>query len=361
MTVPINKRAMNRAFEQMAPPTFFLTNFFRTTDIMVVAATELVLDVRRKNEPIAVDIARHAGGRGNKASIFDTHIYKPPLYNENSYITGEDLEKRMPGQTEWHDPAVGTQVQALVLDRQLIEHDKIVRSVEYLSSQAMFTGVIILINTQSLDFKQKATHRFDPAVAWSNVLGKPLDDFAKGGELNRKDGKSNPDIAIFGSTAWQLFLANAQIKENVNFRRAKLIDINPPVMNVDGATFHGMITVGSYEVQAWTYPQFYDVPLGFGLPNEGTTVPYVPVDMAWIGNSKARFDLMFAGVPVMVGQNIPALIETGIGKIPANMAGKFVPYGYTDMEKQAIKIGVMSAPLPVPVDIDSFCVIENIT
>lgn len=359
----LTKRVMLDAFRQKANPTLFLSSWFRTPPQNITNKKKVVIDVKRNEEMIAVDVIRSTGGNFNNNKRFTTKEYEPPMYNEYASVMPEELLDRLPGMTEYSEIMNAAQLLAIITDDQVELKDKILRAIEWQAANVLFTGTNILINNDTIDFKQKGTHSFNAATSWATAgSADPIADLATALELNRKDGKVNSNIVVFGKQAWNDFLNIDSAKEKFNFRRVNLIDIGPPVFNELGATFHGMITVGSYEVQAWTYPQYYLVPSGFSLPNQGTLQPYVPTDLVLVIPSPEliRMDLVFAGIPDLTNRVDPVFASMfNVTSIPTLRAIDFHPYAFTDDKKLTMEYGVRSAPLCIPTQIDGYSVIDS--
>jgi len=347
------RRAMGLVFRKKANPTGFLSSMFQSPDSNKSDTVEIVFDIKRNGEDIAIDIVRGTGGRNNVNKRFTTKTYTPPVYDEYSNFNENERLQRAIGRTEY-DESTMAEVIAAITDDQVLLQDKILRAIEKQAADAFFTGTVVLINSDTVDFKQKATHKISPPVDWSHADGVPIDDLAGGAVLNRKDGLSTTKDAIFGTTALSLLFNNAQFKALADFRRVDSMNFRPPVMNSDGATFHGQLTIGDWVINVWSYPQFYLVPTGFGLANEGTKVPYIPTDKVWLGDMNARFDLLYAGIAKLVTAD-PRLASIGINQIPQTMKGDFHIYGAVDELGADVTYGVKSAPLCVPTDIDSYC------
>jgi len=347
------RRAMGVVFKKKANPTGFLSSMFQSPDSNKSDTVEIVFDIKRNGEDLAIDIVRGTGGRNNVSKRFTTKTYTPPVYDEFANFNENERLNRAIGRTEYDEHTMA-EVIAAITDDQVLLQDKILRSIEKQAADAFFTGTVVLINNDTVDFKQKSSHKITPSPIWSNASGVPIDDFADGALLNRKDGLTNTTDAIFGATALQLLFNNAQFKEKADFRRVDGMNIKPPVMNSEGANFHGILTIEDWVINLWSYPQFYLVPTGFSLANEGTKVPYIPTDKVWLGNINARFDLLFAGISKLVTAD-PRLASIGISQIPQTMRGDFHIYGAVDEFGANVKYGVKSAPLCVPTDIDSFC------
>ncbi len=350
------RRAMGLVFKKKANPTMFLSSRFQSPDSNKSDTVEIVFDIKRNDEDVSVDIVRGTGGRNNVNKRFTTKTYTPPVYDEFANYDENERLQRAIGKTEYDENTMADVI-AAITDDQVVMQDKIIRAIELQAANAMFTGTIPLINNDTVDFKLKSTHEIAPAVDWSHADGVPIDDLGGGALLNRTDGLSFTTDAIFGSDALNLLFNNAQFlaKANVQWEKVDNMAFRPPVMNSEGANFHGRLTINDWVINVWTYPQFYKVPTGYGLANEGTKVPYVPTDKVWLGSFNARFDLLYAGIAKLVTAD-PRLASIGITNIPQVMKGDFHIYGAVDQLGSNVIYGVKSAPLCVLTDVDSFCI-----
>lgn len=361
MATELGKKTMLAAFKQKKTPTMFLSGFFKTPEKNITRSTKVVIDIKRNQEAIAIDVIRGTQGRFNKNKRFTTKEYTPPVYDEYSSTFEEEGNDRLPGNTEYDDEEYLANFIARVTDDQVEHQEKILRAIEKQASDVMFTGTVPLINNDTIDYKQKATHQITTAISWvTSATAKPLTDLQDAVDLNRKDGKINSDVVIMGQDAFTNFLNTVQIKELGDLRRIDILTVTKPVLNTEGAAFHGMIAVGAYELQVWTYPQFYQVPLNFGLPNEGELVPYVPTNFCAVLGSAIRFDLVYAGIPDIVRRIDPRLQAFGIEGMPVRVASDFHPYLYLDNRMVNIEAGVRSAPLCIPTQIDGYSTIDTV-
>lgn len=362
ISTTLTKRVMLEAFKQKMPPTMFLSSFFRTPPRNIVQTKTVVIDIKRQDEAIAVDVIRSTGGNLNNNKRFTTKEYEPPMYDEYTALFEEELLDRLPGNTEYDEIAASAHIISVITDDQIEMRDKILRSIEKQAADVLLTGTVTLINNDTIDFKQKATHSFTVSTAWSNAAADPIDDLLTATELNRKDGKLVPNMVIMGEGSFENFLKVTEVKDRVNLRRVNRADLRPPTFNELGATFQGVISVGSYQLEVWTYPQFYLVPTGFSLPNEGTLVPFIPDDKVIVISdpSKIRLDLVFAGVPALVDKVDPRIRATlGFNQVPSRVRADFHPYAHLDNKAECINAGVKSAPLCIPTQIDGWSVIDT--
>ena len=360
MTVSLLKQAMAEAFSQLPRTYSFFTDMARSADTThVFTASKIPVDILRGKELFAVDVVRGTGGRSSSLRKFSTKTYEPPVYDENTPMGPEELLSRMPGVDPFQDPRASQGMATTIVQEQSRLMDKIIRAIEKQASDALFTGQIPLVNGDTIDFKQKATHAITVGTAWTNVAADALGDIGGAIAVNRTDGLIESDTLIMGADALKNFLALTQMKDQANFRRINQIQIDRPTWFANGGVLHGELTVGSHNLTVWSYPQEYEVPLGFSLPNEGTKVPYVPADAVLVMSSSIRFDLYFAGLPILVptaGTELAGLVDS----MPQFTATRFQPYGNTDTRRTNIEVGVRSAPLFVPTQIDGFATLDTI-
>jgi len=359
MVTSLLRQAMAEAFVQMPRTYDFFTSMARSADNTHVFSTEaIVVDILRGNERIAVDVLRGTGGRSDSMRRFTTKEYTPPMYDENSPISPSELLNRIPGNDPFSNPQAALNIASVIVSEQQKHANDITRAIEKQASDALFTGTIPLVNGDTIDFKQKATHQITVGTAWSTVTADVIGDITGAVEVNRQDGKIESNVLVFGTDALKDFLASDQMADAANFRRIDHIAINAPQWIGNGGVLHGEVTIGSHKLEVWSYPQNYDVPLGFGLPNEGTAVPYVPADKVLVMSSETRFDLYFAGLPILV-PTVGTALESFMSSVPQFAPMRFQPYGNVDDRRVNVEVGVRSAPLFVPTQIDGFAVIDT--
>ena len=356
------RKVMVRLFEQKSRPTMFLASHAQT---MTTLAEDIEIDIVRGLETFSVDITPGAGSRSNKKSRYTTKTYTPPMYNESYSLTAQELQNRMPGQTAYDasSDAYQTTLFAMISDKQVMMQDKELRAIELQTRDAFFNGKIVLQNGDEIDFKKKATHDIT-GTDWSDAAGLPLDDIEAGCQLCRKDGliSATKFKLILADDTVEALKANDQFVAKANLRHVMNVNMEMPSdVNAEGATFHGLFSAGSYIVELWAYPQFYEIPVGFGLANEGTKQPYIPSASALLmPTAGLRLDLWFGGVPQVSNQVDPELAALGLNGTLGVVEADFVPYAYLDDRAECIECGVKTRPLFVPNQIDGFVTFKTL-
>ena len=347
------KHFMAAAYDErlLAQPPMFLSNMFgkNPTELLLSETEKIDIDVIRDDRKLAVDVTRGGGaGNTNTSNRFSAHEYQVPLYWEEAPITASMLNKRLPG----FDPFQPVdRMQALAYHAAKIQAAqalKIRRAMEYQAAEALLSGTITLINSDSLDFKKKGTHHATPGTKWDNA-GDPIADIQALADIIFKDGKMKPDTLIFGAIAFTDFIGNAKVLAYLNTRYVEPGRLAPGDV-VQGAKLWGRLTIGQYVFDIYIYDEFYDV--------SGTATPYVTTDSVIIMNRNARLVKAFGAVEILP-QCREEYRRLGMPMVPEFQPGQITPFAY-EKPPAALIAGVQSAPVMIPTAIDTFGDLYNV-
>ena len=343
-----NTRIMISAYIEaaMTIPKMFLSSFFgkKPDEIYVSDNENIVSDVERAGERISVDVVRGQDGRKNTQTIYSTTEYQPPLHDEATPITAAQLSKRLPGENGFNQVDRTLRQRSHILRAQLEQTKMILRAIEKQASGCLFNGVIELTNNDNIDFGRLGSHNITPSNDWNDQTnGDPIADLTLACINNKKDGKMMSNIAIFGTDAYQSFITHDKVKAYLDNRR-----IDPgllsPRFDVGGSTFQGVIWVGDYKLDLYTYPEFYQV-----LATDALT-EFVPTAQVSVFNGLAYLVKAFAATELIV-QNEELFNQLGVAGVPTLVPGEIIPYAILD--RKTLEAGVQSAPLLLPVAIDT--------
>jgi hypothetical protein len=281
----------------------FLRSFFPTKEFMT---RYLSLEVQRGTEKIAVDVKRGTEGNFNTFSKSTEKIFDPPYFAEWFNLNELDLYDRMIGSSSIDDG-----VYAALLEQtsdkmgELVK--KIERAYEKMCADALTFGTITLVNGDSVDFKRKAGSLVANTVdnTWATGTVDPCANIAEGCTFLRTDGKVQGGVfnLIMGSTAFSDFINNTIIKSRADIRRYELVNVAAPQRNSLGASLHGQVSCGSYLVNLWTYPEYYE-------DANGTLQPYIDPKKVILLPEAPNFALNFAACPQLIDEQNPT-VKTG--------------------------------------------------
>lgn len=342
-------------YRERPPVTNFLQSFF---PLDVVPTKTFSIEVERMGEKVAIDVVRGTEGNRNTFSKSTEKIFEPPLFREYFDLTELDLYDRVLGsQGNANSPLF------LSLINQGAERlgtlvDKCKRAKELQCAQVLLTGVVTMKYgaTASIDYKRKAASIVD--LGAGNYFANNVDPFVvfqNGCDFLRKVGRSGDGTynAILGSQALADLLANTKFTARQNYFNMSLDAVVAPsgVRGAEGSTFHGTITAGSYKVQLWAYPQFYDLavndaagntPSSFAWTPTYTSTAYFDPKSVALMPSMPRFKMVHCAVPMLIGQP---------GQLPQQ--GEYVMQEFLDERRAKHILDVQSAPVAVPVAVDT--------
>jgi len=318
-------------YKEKPKPTNFLRSFFPT---QTAATLEVSIEVQRGTEQAAVDVVRGTDGNRNQFSRSSEKIFVPPYFREWFDATQLQLYDRLYGATEITD-AVFAQYVNDVADHAITLQNKIERAYELQIAQIFETGIVIVNAGTNIDFKRKAASKVTATAKWATAGTDVFAQFEAGCKFLRTVGKAGGAVfnAILGSQALTDLLANDVFLKRQNLFNMALDVVNSPQMAATGATYHGTITAGSYKVNLWAYPQYYDL--------SGTSTPYINDKKVVMFPENPNFKLAFAAVPQLIGPNTMPKV------------GAFHINEYIDQRGKARIVDIESAGLAIPTAVDT--------
>ncbi len=333
-------------YQERIAPTAFLRSFFPT----VTAPTkEISIEVERGFEKVAVDVVRGTEGNRNSFSKSTEKIFVPPLFREYFDATQLDLYDRVLGSQGDAQVPLFAALLNTVSDRLGLLQDKIERAYELQCAQVLLTGIVTITAGTNIDFKRKATSLVDLNVgSGGGYFAANSDVFAQfeaAGNFLRSVGRSGDGTfnAICGSTALKDLLKNTTFTTRQNLFNMALDQVTGPQRGSLGMTYHGTITAGSYKIQLWAYPQFYD-----NASNVST--PYIDPKKIIVIPTAPRFKMAFAAVPQLIGEP---------GQLPVQ--GSYVVGEFIDQRKAVHDFDIQSAGIAVPVAVDQIYTMKAVS
>lgn len=351
---------MIEAYRSERAPTRFLSAMFRSPRKNYYDGQYVEIDVKRGSESIAIPLIDYSSGpHMNTADTFTSKKFKPPAYREGFPLTSDDFDDRDFGSDPYADANFQADLVNEFFDRALKLEGKIERAVELQAAQIFTTGKLNLTDQAGnlrygLDFLPKATHFPTAGTAWNAPGADILGDLATIMGLNRDDGLSDTDRFIFGQGAFETAIKNDGFKERFNNNYdISMGRISAPSTTGDGGAFRGVVTVGAYTAEIWTYNAKYD------HPETGKKTKYIPDSKVVALSSTARYDAAFAKIK-QVAPPDPRVRRF----IPSRIMGRGKPIDMNfnagiDMFSRVIIGEIGSRPLLIPTAIDTISCLDT--
>lgn len=334
-------KALIAIYQETPTPTAFLRSFFK----MVEEGTKyLSIEVQRGSEKIAVDVLRGTEGNRNTFSKSTEKIFYPPYYREFMDATELDLYDRMFSPTGMVDENMVSNFAGLVASKLKTLQAKIERAYEKQCADVFETGIVSLVSGDAIDFKRKAASLVDKGAGnyWATGAVDPFADLTAAGTFLRQVGKSQGGTlnAIFGSTALSDLLKNTTFTTRQNLFNMALDMVAAPQRNSVGASFQGQLTAGTFKVNIWSYPEFYD-------NGAGVSTPYMNPKNVVVLPENPNFVLGFAAVPQLIMNGGVSAVK-GAYKISEKM----------DEYNAVHQFDIKSAGLAIPVAVDQIYTVK---
>ena len=353
------KRLLAAYREQSDSEPMFLASLFQTPERNFHRSELVEIDIRRNDPHIAVPVKSvGSGARHHETSRYTNKGFEPTVVDLETNISAYNGLKRRPGRDPFEDPSFLRDAMAEAFDSLLELEEMIRRTVELMCAQIFQGGAISLVDDTGaeqygMNFHPKSTHIVTAGATWAEdgSTGAPLTDLGDMAEVLRRDGKAEPNMLIFGTSAFRRFKANPDVQAELDNRRIHTGELRPQ-MRGGGATFQGYIWIGDYRFEMWTYNKTYI------HPQTGAHTPYVGTENVIMLAREGRRDLTFGELPMFAppesraAQFLPrrmAMPEIGLG-LTTN--AWITPNG------KHLMLSAGTRPLPIPTAIDTMGVLD---
>jgi hypothetical protein len=358
MSDSITKRMIS-AYMQTAAPTNFFSGFFQSPAINFYNSEEIEIDIVRDDEDVSIAVQDLSTGyRYNSDDLYTNKAFKPPIHREAVALNSYDLLKRMPGQNPFQNPEYRANVITRMFEGMNKIERKIRRSVELQASQVLQTGVVTLTDINgtalyTLDYKPKTTHFPTAGTSWASATGsEKLDDISSLAEVIRNDGLEDPDQLIMGIDAFNNFVSDDEIQKRYDIRRIDLGTISPMQMRGQGGAYRGIVEIGNYRYDIWTYGGRYKD------PQSGNKVQYMDPGKVIVRSSGGRLDATFGNIP-NIGKELGVQQTNLLPELPgriSNVQGGMDLFtnAWLSPDGEQLIGGVGARPLMIPTAIDTY-------
>ena len=351
-------KRMLAAYIQMAAPTMFLSGLFQSPARNFFNSEEVEIDIVRSDEEVSLVVTDLSTGyRMNSDDLYTNKGFKPPIHKEAIALNSSDLLKRVAGEDPFQDPNFRANVINKMFSGMTKVEAKIRRAVELQASQVLQLGVVTLTDgagnpLYTIDYKPKASHFPTAGTAWNAGGATIAADISSLAEEIRNDGLADPDQLIMGVDAFNAFISDPDIQARYDNRRIDRGNISPMEMRGNGGSYRGVVEIGHYRYDIWTYGGRYNHPV------TGVKTQFIAPASCIVRASSGRLDAAFGSIP-----NIGKLIGGGNGNlIPelpgriANAAGGMDLSTNTWLSESGEELfgGVGARPLMIPTAIDTY-------
>jgi hypothetical protein len=353
------KKKMIRAYFQDGPTTMFLSNMFKSPAENFFNTPSIEFDIERSDEDVAVVVTdAKTGYHINAADLFVNKEFIPPVIKEAYRLRALEQQYRTTGEAVFGDMDFlkKASTQSFKLFRKV--EGLIRRNMEWQASQVFQTGTVTLPDEDgndayTIDFKPKATHFPNASTAWNAASPNIAADLNSLASVIRTDGKSDPQTTIWGEGSFNIAVEDTDFKARFEPRRLDLGTISSFDMTDQGGIYRGIVTLGNYKMDVWTYGG------QFKHPGTGTQTKFIADDKVVMLDNRARFDAVFGSNPRFVPID-PRVRRFVPGRMSSGRTGVDIQTNaWVTPEGEELFVGAASRPLMIPSAIDRYGCIDT--
>lgn len=335
--------SITEALNQRLPPKRFLARTFFKPRYW--ATEQVMIDTIKGSRRVAPFVRPHQAGTAVQGDAITATAFMPQQINVHVRTDAYEAFRRAAAENisyangEIRSPEKAF-AETIARDQETLV-DAAYRTVERMCSEALFSGKVNMYDAEGnsisdVDEGFKDSHNITLASGkgWNEKDTDPIKDLRDWRRLVAKDSGLTAHDVIFGSDAYDAFIANASVKDYLDKRNITLGGIAPQFnQDQDGALFMGVIE----GLNIWVYDEWYD-----DLKTK-TATAVVPPEKVCVISRELRADIHYGKV-----QDVQA----------GNFVGEFFSRTYDEQDGSARYVQLRSAPLAVVEQADGLVVAD---
>jgi hypothetical protein len=340
-------RTLLSAFEQgPIVPSFLRDTFFQGRDFPPTPTIEF--DFRRGRRKMAPFVAPLVAGKVMERQGFETRMFRAPRIAPVRALRTPDLEPRLIGENIYSGRTEADRAAVLMAEDLTQMDDAIGRREEWMCRQAMINGsitvtaengyqnIISFLEYGGPPASTVSNHEL-VTIKWDQAGSDPLKDLQTARLNTIKLSGIAPNVALFGTNVADVFVRNALVKDLLDNRRYELGTITPAIQS-DSVVLFGKVP----GLQLYSYAEYFE-------DDAGTLFPMLPPDFVMLASTNVQNKIVYGAF---------TQLEDARAKRWVTYQAPRIPFVYGDEEGGTLFTRLTSCPLPMPVDILSFRIIE---
>lgn len=338
---------MLAAIQRMFPlRKFFSSTFF--PGVETFTSEDVMFDYKKGKRKMAPFVAPRVGGITIGRDGFKTKKYTAPKIAPQRIITLDDLVLRGIGENLYSQKTPAGR-QAELIGKDLAELDEMIsRRIEWMARELLLGKPIVVKGfidaldanfvEDEIDFGFTNKDILASTARWNDAgsMGLKYGNLKAWRKLVIKACGRAPTMAIFGSTAMDLFMADTGIQKIMDQQNATLALMHPKVQD-EALTYYG--TLPGLGLDLYTYDDWF-------VDDEGVEQPYIPDDHVILCR------------PGLGGFVYGAVTQMENDEQFHTYEGTRIPKSWANKGNDQRMVRVTSRPIPIPEDIDGWYVAD---
>lgn len=332
-------REMVDAIEITPPVRNFLTRTFFPHER--THRTERVeFDVKKGKRIMAPFVSPRIGGKVITRNGFQTKELSTPRIAPERELTVDDISSRGLGENIYSKKTPSEREDELLASDIRELDEAIQRRVEWMSRQILFEGKLDVVDREAgvdfqVDYGFENIFVLTSSQYWSLATVDPMPYLRQKRRKVIKDTGKAPNILILATDLIDVFLHNPFVKEAMDIRHMKNIEIQPRIVD-DALTFYGKIAELGMDI--YSYDECF-------LNDAGEEEWIIPAGACLMAHAEGEGGIEYGLITQMEDKKFHSY------------EAKQVPKIYCDEKSEVKMIRLTSRPLPRPFDVMGWCVI----
>jgi hypothetical protein len=323
-------RTLLQAVEQLKPARRFLINKF-FTNVRTFETEAVDVDIVKGARRLAPFVHPRIGSQTVDSLGYETKTFTPPQVAPDGNFTGQDLQKRLPGENIYSGSNPNARLASLIGTR-LAEYDEMIsRREEWMASKAMFTGQIPIVGkgyNTTIDFLVDNKETLTTKAKWSYVADDrdsehPIAFLKRMKRTTLKKSGVGADTCVMAPDSADAFMQHPDVIEYFNTRQNINMGVMQPREEEPGVYF--ICHINELNLDVYSYEEYYIDPV------DGEEKPLVPSGTVMMTSSSVNFQMLYGCV-----------IDVEIG----SFALPRVPKSWVEHKPSARVLQLISRPLP---------------
>jgi hypothetical protein len=259
-----------------------------------------------------------------------------------------DLEARLPGETIYNAGTQADRAAELLADDAIFLDEAITRREEWMCRSLLINGNINVTAdngyTNNINYMESAAgtpnNHFVPTTKWDQAGSDPLADLELARLAVIRDSGISPNVALFGATAKSVFINNANVSKFLDSIRFQIAHIEPIIQ--DAAVVRFGYQAG---LEYYTYAEYFE-------DDAGTLYPMLPPELVLLASTNTPNKIVYGAYTQLEDIESKRFVTYQTSRIP---------YVYGDKDGSQLYYRLTSCPLPMPVDVLGWRIVEAIT
>jgi hypothetical protein len=326
--------------------TFLRDTFFPAREYPPTAMVEF--DFRRGRRKMAPFVAPLVGGKVMERMGYETRFYRAPRIAPVRALRTPDLEARLPGETIYSAGTPADRAAELLAEDAIFLDEAISRREEWMCRALLLNGSITVTAdngyTNVINFMESSqgtpNNHFIPTTKWDQAGSDPLADLELARLAVIRDSGISPNVVLFGATAKTAFLNNAKVQQFLDSIRFQIATIKPVIQD------EAVVIFGQQAgLQYYSYAEYFE-------DDAGTLYPMLPPELVLLASTNTPNKIVYGAY---------TQLEDAKAKSYVTYQASRIPFVYGDEEDGTLFYRLTSCPLPMPVDVLGWRLVEAIT